>query len=154
MLRFIEMKNIIKCLFLSLFLIGCGSEPSEEKLRGIWKSKEGATIELKSNNFVEIANYPLSLSNSFYKGKLNGNGTWRVYKNDFYNRWMVELSVTNNKIIPELLSDGIIVEFVIDRSGFLGNGPEITSLFVWLDDSDLSKIYEFKKYKKLKAKQQ
>ncbi len=140
------MKNIIKCLCFILLFIGCGSpKPLENKIVGIWKSKDGSIIELKDNNSVKIINYPLNLSNSDFKGVINGNGTWKVYKDKSVSWWIIELSITTDRIIPHLQSNGIALDLLIARNGLLGNGEDITSLFFWIGDPDTDNRYEFKK---------
>ena len=141
-MKFKKLKYIlIVCLFIS-----CSQpKPNNEEIIGVWESSEGVTIELKKDYSIRITDYPLSLNNRDFKGVLNGNGTWKIYKDKRDHWWSIQISAQNDRIIPELQSNGIAVELLIARSGLLGNGSEITSLFIWKGDPDADNRYEFKK---------
>lgn len=135
-----------KYLFIIIAFVSCSqSKPNEEEIIGIWKGPQGAIIELKKDYTTSITNYPLKLNNTNFKGNLNGDGTWKIYKDERDRWWSVQISAKNDTIIPELYSNGIAIELLVARSGSFGNGSEIKNLFIWKGDPDADNRYEFKK---------
>lgn len=139
------MKNIV-ILIICLFVFGCKNNSlSNDKIVGVWKSKKGAIVEFSENKSVKIINYPYDYINGKNQDLINGNGTWKIYKDNNLNFWVVEISLDTDKVIVNLQSNGIVLDLLIAQDGFLGNGNNITSLFFWIGDPDSDNRYEFVK---------
>lgn len=139
------MKNIIVLCFV-LILFSCNNYlPSNDKIVGVWKSNNGAIVEFKEDKSVKVINYPFDFINGENKEIINGKGTWKIYKDDSLNFWVVEISLNSDKMISNLQSNGVVLDLLIAQNGFLGNGKDIMSLFFWIGDPDSDNRYEFKR---------
>lgn len=146
---FNKLKLFSTSIIIALCFFACSnSELKHEDIIGVWLSTDGAKLEFKNNNFIEINNYPLRLNNSNFKGMLNGKGTWEIIKDRKGNWKNIQISAENSTEISELLSKGIAIDLFISRSGFFNNGAEIDNLFIWIGDPDLAKRYKFMKQKR------
>lgn len=136
----------IAIFILMLTFVSCSAPiPDENQIVGIWKGKERAIIHLNPNHTAQIINYPLNLNNSSFTGLINGSGSWKLTKSKSDHWWSLEILIKSDRQIKELQSNNIAIELLISRTGLIGTGSEVKSLFTFIGDPDSNVRYEFNK---------
>lgn len=142
---------------LLFFLIGCSNnQPKEKDFVGVWKSNDGAKIELYKNGTFKAKNiyyYNYDQNKKFKNKKFNFDGVWKL---NFENKQGVKLDINSTKKFSDY---GIVYTYIIDDNIFshkLNMSFEIKGhgvlenklpweLFVWIGDPDNMNKYVFLK---------
>lgn len=143
-------------IMLSLFFQSCGSaEVQRQDFVGIWKSDDGAVIELKADgSYVarEIDYYKIYFENEHKGKKLNFIGQWEIADENKKSKLELHTDATFkdvgiNKTYTyngEVRSHKLGLTFEISGEGLFENKPP-WYLFIWIGDPDDMNKYKFVK---------
>ena len=141
----------------SVLLQSCNnSKPTEKDFVGLWKSNDGATIELKEDGSYsanQINYYNFFFDKELQNKTIDFTGTWSLIEarngkrkvelksNKTYQDFGVNKNYTIN---GESHSHKIGVSFEISGQGAFENTPP-WELFVWIGDPGDARKYKFQK---------
>lgn len=141
---------------LSLFLQSCSSpEAQKQDFVGIWKSEDGAVIDLKADgNYTakQLDYYNVYLEKEHKGKKLDFAGRWKIVNKDKKLRLELHTDATFkdlgiNKTYTyngEVRSHKLGLTFEIAGKGIFENKPP-WHLFIWVGDPDDVNKYKFVK---------
>ncbi len=146
--------RIIYPLLLLMIFNCCGKGFQREEFVGIWKSKDGAVIELKRDGtyIAKKINFNILYpKEQFIKEMPNNTGNWKINKssdnidcivlnsNNTYGDYNIDNTYT---IDGAKRSHKIILSFEISNEGMFASKPSY-KLFLWVGDPDDMNKYVF-----------
>lgn len=152
----VNMKFLYQCIIIFFIVQGCSSNMNQEDFIGIWKSTDGASIELKKDGTYlakKVNYYNFYLDSGFLNKRIDFTGTWKLINkqkgnstlqlnsNSTYIDYGINKSYTMD---GKSYSHKIAVSFEITGQGMFENKlPWI--LYTWIGDPDNVKKYIFLK---------
>jgi hypothetical protein len=139
-------------IMFSLLLQRCNSpEKKEEDFIGVWKSEDGAEIELRADGTYvarRIGYYNIYTERSSKNKRIDFAGEWNVVKGGTRLELQTEITFAqlgiNKKYIRggELRGHRFGLTLEVSGDGFFANKPP-WCLFIWTGDPNVGKKYKF-----------
>jgi len=142
-----KMKQIIFLYIIAFPVLfsSCASKvPTGKDLIGIWKSKDGARFELKSDfsfiaTNIPIVYYLLNGEKKYGVNFFSGIGKWKIQNGQTH--WEIDITFTTSSVGESRFGN----QLLISGGGLLERSKPYKNIFIQVGDPDSNERYEFKK---------
>ena len=134
---------ILYCLiFFSLFQSCSTKEPTKGEIAGVWKSKDGAIMNIKDDFSFNAINIPIAyyFRNSEKKYEVevfSGEGKWNI--NDGQTHWEIDIMFTRSSIGESRFGN----QLLLSGGGIFERSSPYKNIFIQVGDPDNNERYEF-----------